>query len=96
MTISERVASNARLLCKYQGKDIGEMEKAVGVSTGYLSRVKGRVMLRIDTSYALAEYLGTNINDLVSNSAIRRVRIEELKAELAELEKEEESDADDS
>ena len=85
MTISERIAANARWLCQHQGKNIGEMEAAVGVSTGYLSRVKGKVMLRIDVGYALAEYLGVSMDDLVAPSLAKRARIAELETELAEL-----------
>jgi len=88
MTISERIAANARFLCRSQGKKIGEMEAAVGVSTGYLSRVKGKVMLRIDIGYALAEYLGVSMDDLVAPSLAKRVRIMELETELAELRRE--------
>lgn len=92
MTISERIAANARWLCQRQGKNIGDMEAAVGVSTGYLSRVKrakGSVMLRIDVCYALAEYLSVSMDDLVNPKLARQERIAELKAELAELEQEE-------
>lgn len=85
MTISERIADNARWLCQHQGKNIGEMEAAVGISTGYLSRVKGKVMLRIDIGYALAEYLGVSMDDLVAPSLAKRARIAELETELAEL-----------
>ena len=90
MTISERIASNARWLCQRQGKNIGDMEAAVGVSTGYLSRIKGKETLRIDTGYALATYLGVSMDDLVNPKLARQERIAELKAELAELEQEEE------
>lgn len=88
MTISERVAANARFLCQYQGKRIADMEAAVGVSTGYLSRIKGKAMLRVDVSYALAEYLGVSLCDLIKTSIAKEARIAELEAELAELRKE--------
>ena len=91
MTISERISSNARFLCQYQGKRIADMEAAVGVSPGYLSRVKGSVMLRIDTGYALAEWLGVSLDNLVSNALAKQARIAELEAELAELRKDEEN-----
>jgi len=92
MTISERIAANARWLCQRQGKNIGDMEAAVGVSTGYLSRIKGKETLRIDVGYALANYLGVSMDDLVNPKLARQERIAELKAELAELEQEEEND----
>ena len=85
MTISERVASNARMLCKYKGKNIGDMEAAAGISTGLLSRCKGRAKLPVDVCYALAEYLGVTVDQLISNELIRNARITELKAELARL-----------
>jgi len=88
VTISERIAANARWLCQRQGKNIGDMEAAVGVSTGYLSRVKGSVMLRIDVGYELANYLGVSMDDLVNPKLARQERVAELKAELAELEQE--------
>lgn len=89
MTISERIAANARFLCRYQKKSIGDMEATVGVSTGYLSRVKGKAMLPVDVGYALAEYLGVSMDNLVSPALAKQTRIAELEAELAELRKEE-------
>lgn len=88
MTISERIANNARFLCRTQGRRINDMEKAVGVSTGYLSRIKGKETLRIDTGYALADYLGVNMDDLIKTNLAREARIAKLKAELDDLEKE--------
>lgn len=88
MTISERIANNARFLCRSQGRNIGDMEKAVGISTGYLSRIKGKEMLRIDVGYALADYLGVNMDDLIKPNLAREARIAKLKAELDDLEKE--------
>lgn len=90
MTVSERIAANARFLCRSQGKKISEMEAAVGVSTGYLSRIKGKETLRVDVSYALAEYLGVSLSDLIKPNLAKEARIAKLKAELDELEKEEE------
>ena len=92
MTISERISRNARYICHYQGKNVGDMEKAVGVSAGYLSRVKGKAMLPIDTGYAFAAYLGVSMDELGSvdvPALAKQARIAELKAELAELEGEE-------
>lgn len=88
MTISERIAINARYLCKQQGKEIGEMEAAVGISAGYLSRIKGKKYMGIDTGYALADWLGVSMDELVDPQMTKKQRIAELKAELAELESE--------
>ena len=89
MTVSERIARNARFICRYQGKNVGEMEKAVCVSAGYLSRIRGRSKLSIDTACSIAEYLGTSLDELISvniPALAKQARIAELKAELAELE----------
>lgn len=89
MTISERIAINARYLCKQQGKSITDMEAAVGISPGYLSRVKGKAVMRIDVGYALAGWLDVSMDELIDPMLTRRLRIAELKKELAELEAEE-------
>lgn len=91
MTIAERIAANARFLCKYQKKNIGDMEETVGVSTGYLSRVKGKATLTVDVGYALAEFLGVSMDNLISPALAKQARIAELEAELNELRKEDDN-----
>jgi len=86
MTISERISINARYLCKQQGKEVGEMEAAVGISAGYLSRIKGKKSMGIDAGYALAGWLGVSMDELADPQMTKKQRIAELKAELAELE----------
>ena len=88
MTTTERIVSNVKYLCKKNNISIGWVEKEVGVSAGYLSRMKGRKMLPIDSAYKIAEVLGIEMQDLISPSLAKQARIAELEAELAELKQE--------
>lgn len=87
MKTSEIVATNARFLCKCENKTIVELETAVGVTRGYLSRVsKGsRKSLSIDVCCKIAEYLNVNLDSLIDSSLIPKFRITTLRSELDTL-----------
>ncbi len=93
MSISERIATNAKLYCKAMHRNIGDLERDIGVSIGYLSRIKGKAMLPIDKGYAIANWLGVAMDDLVTGKLIKRQRIAELEEELAILKKEVEDES---
>ena len=86
MTISERIAVNAKVYCGLIGKRISDLEKGIGVSVGYLSRVKGKAMMPIDKGYAIARWFGVSLDDLITGEAIKNCRLEKLYAEIARIE----------
>lgn len=89
MTISERIARNARVLCKERKIPISDLENQIGVSPGYLSRITGKRMLSIDLGNKIADFLAMGMEELIRYDPVRiarEKRIAELKAELAELE----------
>lgn len=88
MTISEIIAKNARAICRRRKIPIHELEQKIGVSQGYLSRIKGKSTLSIDAGYAIADQLGVSMEYLMSEDIARKLRIAELKKELALLEQE--------
>lgn len=88
MTISERLATNVKIYCTMQNKQIGDLERDIGVSTGYFSRVKGKNMMRIETGCKAAQWLGVSVDDLITGKAIKAQRIAELESELEQLKKE--------
>lgn len=93
MTISERIAKNAKFLCHKQGKLVADMEKAIGVSTGYFSRVKGKKSIPIETGYKVADFLGIDIGTLAFAQLAKQEKVDRLEAELIRLKRELEHDA---
>lgn len=85
MTISERIAGNAKYICKRDGVRLADLEAAIGVSTGYLSRIKGRRMLPIEIGYAIATYLNVEMDELVSTDLKLRDEIAAARARLVLL-----------
>jgi len=88
MTVSEIIVVNTRFLCSYKGIKLGEIEQEIGVSCGYLSRLKGKKQLSVDKAYKIANLLDVGIDELSSLDLAKKRRIMELKEELASLEKE--------
>ena len=59
---------NIRFLANQQGKKIGDLEKAAGVSVGYISRIdkdSSSAALSVEALYILARELGVNLDLLV-------------------------------
>lgn len=89
MTISERIARNAKEICRKRKIPIQELEKKVGVCIWYLSRIRGKHMMPVDTGYAIADALGVSMELIMRENVEREIKIAELKKELARLEAEE-------
>ena len=59
---------NIKRLCKRKGVRIGELEKRIGVSAGYFSRVTsthGEKCIGIDKVISVANELGVDLTDLL-------------------------------
>lgn len=87
----ERFFSNIKYLCKEKEISIGDLEESVGVSKGYLSRMKKDCKsISLCNAYLLAQSIGVSLDDLLKQDMCRKSRIKELEEELARLKAEEE------
>lgn len=90
MSISDKIAINATTFCKLKGLPIYDLEKAVDVSRGYISRIrKNQYKMTVETAYAIAKFLDVSIEDLFTGKSIKEYRIAELKAEIERIRSEE-------
>lgn len=79
--------NNVKFISKDKGIPIGELEKKVNVSPGYLSRMCSESKeLSVFKAYRIAQILEWNLMDLLETEVWKEFRIKELKKELAELE----------
>ena len=62
MNLMETIYKNVKALAKLNHENLSDVEKAIGVSVGYLSRSKG---LKIEKVQALASHFGKGIDDLI-------------------------------
>ena len=69
MTV-ENLYLNTKRLAAEQGKKLWAIEKAAGLSTGYLSRKKS--CLSIVAAAKIAESLGTTVDDLLADPPVQR------------------------
>ena len=84
--LMERFSTNTRYLCKQKGKSIGELEKEIGVSTGYISRLaKTKQAIKLSSAYVTAKILEVSMDDLLSEDLMIVNRIHELEEELNKL-----------
>lgn len=88
MTISERIARNAKYLCRKQGKKLSDLETSIGVSQGYLSRIRGRSIMPIDKCTAIAEWLGVDLEKMIYFDLQKEDKILRLEAALKALKEE--------
>lgn len=80
--IAALFCKNVRYLCKVQNKNLGEVEKAAGVSPGYLSRESTR--LRLDTAYRIADCLKAGLSVMLEYDLDKKHRIDKLHVEIME------------
>lgn len=78
----ETLFDNIRLIVRLEGLAIGELEKKIGVSAGYISRMhrKGST-LGIEKLYKLSKITGYSMDDLCS----KQLKIRLLQAEINKL-----------
>jgi len=63
MNINEKIYRNVKALCKIYGKDMKEVETAVGKSAGYLSRKNTKV--EVETLVKLADIFEVSCDELM-------------------------------
>ncbi len=82
---------NVQFCAKERGMKIGELERSVGVRTGYLSRwSSGRQTSAptLDIACRLADAVGENLENLVTVDYVNLNRLGELASELKKKEEE--------
>ena len=95
---SRNLASNIQIICKSRKIRIGDVEKAAGLSTGYLARCRNGSFNRgisLDTAAEIARILGVSLNSLIDENLALIFKLHELeqrkvdaKNEQVELEEE--------
>jgi hypothetical protein len=88
--IVKQLRENIDFLIKIRKEKIGEVETAIGVSIGYLSRAKEyNADLPISKVVRTAEYFGVSVDSLIHSNfkaEYLKQQIAELQAELKEVE----------
>lgn len=84
-----KIVENIRYLCKVNSIRISCVEKQIGVSAGYFSRLsKSIVNMSVDKLYKVSKIFNVSMNDIVERPLYKEDRIKQLKLELEKLEKE--------
>lgn len=83
------VVRNIGYLAKKQGKRIRDVEDYCGVTAGYISRCGNESKKRLSLVLVLlaAEYLGTSIEELTNTDLAKKLEIEDIDRQIAELQK---------
>lgn len=86
--IARTIYENIKVLCKYSNVLMSDLEKEVGKSAGYFSRVAASTNRDIGIVILdkAADALGVTLVELLDADVIRKKKIEMLKEELAVLE----------
>ena len=85
--LMENLYNNIHVLISNRGYYIGDVEKAIGVSRGYFSRLareKYEYKISAVTLYKLSQYFGVSMDNLVSRNSTKLL----LEAKVAEIQKE--------
>lgn len=70
---------NVKWLCKMNGIQVGQLEKEIGVSAGYISRTAGKNKdIGLFKAYKIASIFGVTLDDLSKKNLFKQQRIKEL------------------
>lgn len=84
--IIQNIYQNTKYLCKKNGIPLAEIEREIGVSAGYLSRVANSIGdIGILKVCRIAEELETSVGDLIDSEMWKTDRIKELREEIERL-----------
>ena len=85
--INDRIVNNIYCLCKTKSLKIGDIEKKIGVRTGYFSRKKkGQTAIGFYELLETTELLGVSLNEIVSKNFYKDLAKAKLEEELREIE----------
>ena len=77
--ITQKICRNVKYLCLMRGLKLGEIEKAIGVSVGYISRThKEASDFSVCKAHKLAEYFGLAVDHLIELDYCRAYHEREL------------------
>lgn len=80
------ILNNIKWLAKSKGILIGNLEKEVGVSKGYFSRLEKSIReMSLGTAAKVADVLGCTLDELVLTDIGRQIEIAELEKKLQAL-----------
>ena len=80
--------NNFEFYMKKKNKKLGELEKKLNVSKGYISRVRhNRRNISLDMALNIAEYLDTTLSHMLDTEDWIDIEIDELESRLVELKK---------
>lgn len=84
----ERFYNNICFICRSKGIKIGALEKEVGVSPGYFSRMRNGKGLSVVNAFYVAKALDSDLMEMLECDIGKQARIRELEKELSMVEKE--------
>ncbi len=72
-TYTKMALNNVFVLCQVKGIKTSEIEKSVGLSKGYLSRMKKQAKaMSFDTMVKIAKYLDVSLDSLLEDDFLKR------------------------
>lgn len=78
--MTQKICRNVKYLCLIHGEKLGDVEKAIGVSVGYISRTnKAASDFPICKAYRIAQYFFIPIDNLINFDFCREYHEQELK-----------------
>lgn len=85
-----KMIRNIQHLCKKKGITIGTLEKASGLSVGYLSRVKAnyRKGMPLEKAYRISKELNVSIEELIERDFSKEDWLEKLRTERERIDAE--------
>lgn len=88
MSRKDIILENIRYICKCRGLKIGDIERKVGVSAGYVARTKKRASPSFENIVRFAEVLGVPWEYLADEDLKRKEKVSQLKRIIAEAQEE--------
>ena len=86
--ITKRFANNVHAVCIHKHILIGELENSVGVTLGYISRLrKGGRCTSLSLAYYVSKYLNMSLDELLNSDLEAKFKSDIYRAELEKLEK---------
>lgn len=72
-------------IAKLQGQQIGEVERAAGMHTGYLSRViSGKGRISFNTAQRLADEIGYSLPAVITRDIVKEAKEAEIRKMIGE------------
>ena len=80
---NNRIIDNIRIFTKMRGISIGDLEKAIGRSQGYISRIRsGKKCMNAYLIYEIINILGIDVKELLEERDFELIELKEKADEL--------------